>query len=119
MKTSEAKYIKIIENPKDKNNYLEITFYYDLGGYNFGTGKPKPRGYYLRVTPVEKSITASGLACVSFTAFTGYYDLLLPVNRQSKKSENAAREKLPAVEKMLVNYIARENGYIIQEAATV
>lgn len=56
----ETKYIRIKENTHDKSNYIKIHFHYDLGGYNYFTHKEKPRGYYLTVYPVERSIRFAG-----------------------------------------------------------
>jgi hypothetical protein len=113
MNTISKKYIKIIENKKDNNNKLSISVYYDIGGYNLGTHKEKPRGYYISVTPVERW-ERNGLISESITAFTGYYDLLKPCNRKSKKAEAEALEKAPASEKMLIEYITTKNGYILE-----
>ncbi len=108
-----TKYIKIIENKKDHNNNLKITFYYDLGGFNYFTHKEKPRGYYLSIAPVERS-ERNGVKIESVTAFTGFYELLEPCARKSKKAEAAALEKLPAYEKLIIDHILKNTGYILE-----
>lgn len=107
------KYIKIIKNEKDKNNNLKIKIYYDLGGYNMFTHTPKKRGYYISVTPVERS-ERNGVKMESITAFTGYSELLQECSRKSKKAEAAAIEKAPYYEKMIIEYICKNNGYILE-----
>jgi hypothetical protein len=107
------KYIKIIKNEKDKNNNLKIEVYYDLGGYNMFTYQPKKRGYYISVTPVERS-ERNGVKIESVTAFTGYFELLEECSRKSKKAEAAAMEKAPYYEKMMIEYVCKNNGYILE-----
>ena len=109
MENITVKYIKIIENKKDKNNYIKIRVYYDLGGYNWATHKEKPRGYYISIQPVERGGNLEG-----FTAFTGFYDLLEPCARKSKKAEANALEKAIEREPDLINYICAQNGYILE-----
>lgn len=105
------KYVKIAENPHDKNNFIKIELYYDLGGVNYFTHRIKPRGYYLSVYPVEH---ARGFE--SFTAFTGVSECISECKRQSKKAEAEAREKAPAYEKMMLEYITKKYGYILEDA---
>jgi hypothetical protein len=107
------KYIDIIENKHDNNNALSVRVYYDLGGYNMFTHKEKPRGYYISVTPVERS-ERNGVKMESITAFTGYSELLQECSRKSKKAEATATEKAPYYEKMMIEYICKNNGYILE-----
>jgi hypothetical protein len=104
-----TKYIKIIENNHDKSNFIKIAFYYDLGGYNCFTHREKPRGYYLTVYPVER-----GGNMESFTAFTGVSQCIEECTRKSAKSEKIASEKIPAYEKMMIDYIVEKYGYILE-----
>lgn len=110
MKITE-KYIKIAENTRDKNNFIKIELYYDLGGMNYFTGRTKPRGYYLTVYPIERA-----RGCESFTAFTGISECITECKRQSKKAEAEAREKAPAYEKMMLEYVITKYGYILEDA---
>lgn len=112
-KEIKKEYIKIIENNKDKNNNLKISVYYDLGGYNYFTHQEKQRGYYISVTPCNYA-ERNGVFYEEFTAFTGYFELLEPCTRQSKKTEATALEKAPAYKKMLLDYICNKNGYILE-----
>jgi hypothetical protein len=107
------KYIKIIKNEKDKNNNLKVKIYYDLGGLNMFTHTPKKRGYYISVTPVERS-ERNGVKLETITAFTGYSELLQECNRKSKKAEALAIEKAPCCEKMIIEYICKNNGYVLE-----
>lgn len=104
------KYIRITENNHDKSNFIKVSFYYDLGGYNYFTGRAKPRGYYVTVVPVEKGGNMEG-----FTAFTGISECLAECSRKSAKIEKIAAERLPAYEKMIVQYIRDKYNYTIEE----
>lgn len=114
MENITTKYIKIAENNHDHNNNLKVSFYYDLGGYNCFTYKEKTRGYYVSVTPVERS-ELNGVTMESVTAFTGVYELLKPCSRKSKKAAAEAAEKCFSYEGMLVTYICNKYGYILED----
>ena len=105
-----TKYIKIMENGGN-NTHIKITFDYDLGGMNYFTGRTKKRGYYLTVYPVQRDGDMEG-----FTAFTGVSECIQECTRKSTKAETAAREKMPAYEKIMVEYITKKYGYIIEGA---
>jgi hypothetical protein len=107
------KYINIIENKKDKNNVLRVRVYYDKGGMNYGTGREKARGYYISVSPLDRTIK-SGYISETYSAFSGFYELLEPCARKSKKAEAAALEKAPAYEKIIVDHILKNTGYILE-----
>lgn len=104
-----TKYIRIINNDHDKSNYIKISFHYDIGGANCFTGREKRRGYYLTVVPVTRE---RGLE--SFIAFTGCSELLQECARKSAKAEKAASEKIPVMEKYIVNYIIEKYGYMVE-----
>lgn len=75
------KYLKLKPNDQ-RNTDLKLDLSYSLGGLNVFTYKQERRGYYLIVTPVERSGIMEG-----FTAFSGSKVLLKEVNRQSAKAE--------------------------------
>lgn len=103
------KYVKIAENNHDKCNYIKIYLLYDIGGMNYFTGRIKKRGYYLTVVPVEK-----GNGCESVTAFSGVIECIEECKRQSKKAEAAAVGKIAAYEKMMIDYIVKKYGYVLE-----
>lgn len=79
------KYEAIANSPKE----LKIEVYYNKGGMNYFTGRPEERGYYLSVSPVERS-HSNGFTTESYTGFSGVKKLILPVARQSEKQYQAA-----------------------------
>ena len=68
--------------PTDKENtFLKIHVYYALGGMNYFTGKEERRGYYLLVTPVERSGMIE-----TYSAFSGYKHFISSATRFNKKT---------------------------------
>jgi len=62
---------------------------YNLGGYSGFSMEKKSRGYYLSVTPME---IENGM--VSFSAFSGYRQIIHEVARKSYKGYEKALEVL-------------------------
>lgn len=113
MEAIKTKYIEILENERDNNNVLEVTFGYDLGGFSYATYREYPRGYYLRVLPMERKV-CNGLITESYTAFTGVSELIHPCARKSAKAQAIASEKATAYEKMMIDYIVNKYGYVLE-----
>lgn len=104
-----TEYIRILKNDVDSNNFLKINFKYDLGGYNYFTYEKKQRGYYLSISPIERSGNFE-----KYTGFTGVYHCILPVERQSKKQEAAAAALIPEYKKIMLDYFTNKYGYILE-----
>lgn len=100
-------YIPVIETPEA--NLLEVKTYYSLGGASFATYKNIPRGYYLSVTPVRQ-YEFDGVQMISFTAFTGVKQLILPCNRRSAKQETQAIALAREKQAEMIQHVLRENG---------
>jgi len=73
----------------EKNKFIKTTIHYNKETYHWATGKSKQKGYAVNCTPVEK-----GDMFESFTAFTGFYDIIYPIDRQSKKRLQTAIKML-------------------------
>lgn len=97
------KYIPVINN-KDYN-FLKIESYYNIGHYNYFTGKEEGRGYYILVVPVYRA-----RGCESVTGFTGIKQCIKTVSRKSKKAEAeaeaAALDAIPG----LINIVCNKNN---------
>lgn len=102
------KFIELKEN-ETRNNFLKIETAYNLGGYNVFTHKAEARGYYLSVSPVERS-TREGITFESYTAFSGVKIYLLEVTRKSKKAEERAEQLAAEHENELIAYICGRYG---------
>ena len=110
-----SKYVKA-EGPQV--SHLRIDLYYDLGGYNLFTYRNDSRGYYLSVTPVERS-DRGGYFTESQTLFRGAKLLIKEVARKgagvAKEAEKIAMTRLDE----LVNYICtQENIKLLEEINT-
>lgn len=103
------KYIAVKENPA-KVTHLKVQLYYSLGGMNYFTYKTEPRGYYLSVSPVERS---RGME--SYTAFSGVKNLIIEVKRQSAKKEAEAEKMAESMLKSLIDYVCRKESLEIAE----
>lgn len=104
------KYLQLKESNNYKENFIKVEVYYDKGGYNYVTYRQKPRGYYISVVPVTRQGYME-----SFTAFTGYNDLLLEVNRASEKQYNKAVELSAEKENIIIEKLKMERGYELAE----
>jgi hypothetical protein len=102
------KYIDII-NANENANKIKITFDYDIGGYDMFTYTQKPRGYYIRVTPVLLENRGS-YNVVSFTAFTGFKKCIKTVTRKSAKAEREALETARDFLPDIVAAVCKHNG---------
>lgn len=85
---------------------LKVEVYYSLGGMNYFASTNERRGYYLSVSPVNRTTSGNGIVIESYTAYTGIKELLLEVGRKSKKAEKEA-EALASEEKIekLIQYV--------------
>ena len=107
------KYIEI-ENKNRNATHLKIETYYSVGGINYFTHKTEQRGYYLSVTPVERS-AREGCRLEGFAAFSGIKICVLPVSRRSKKAEENAEKLAADHEKELIDYVCNKNGLVLME----
>lgn len=109
------KYLQLAENEKQLNK-LKIEIRYNLGGTSWATYRPEPRGYYLHVTPIKRE-ERGGMIYESFGAFTGAKCFLLEVSRKSASAEAKAEAIAEAEAPAVIDYVLRENGLHLAEAA--
>lgn len=94
-------------------NYLKVELYYDIGGYNYFTCKETRRGYFLSITPVDRS-DKGGYFTESITLFRGVKQMILPVDRKSEKSAQTALGLYKKEVRDLIRYVVdSDNGNII------
>jgi len=67
---------------KDSEEEVQISTGYELGGYNNWNGQTNGRGYYVYAQPVKRKDN-----CISFTLFSGFKQLVEPVNRKGEKAK--------------------------------
>lgn len=83
------RYYKVYNCPNV--THLKAMIEYSLGGYNCFTSKTESRGYYMSISPVERS-DKYGFITETYAAFTGLKQCVLPVQRKSQKKMNEAVE---------------------------
>ena len=71
---------------------LGLSFNRDLS--NWATNEPKEIGYQVTATPVEVADLGNGAASETSGAFTGFWEIILPCGRKSKKREDTAWEEM-------------------------
>jgi len=64
----------------EKNKFIKVTIHFNKDTIHWSSLERKEKGYTVTCTPVEK-----GDMFESFGAFTGFYEIIYPINRQSKK----------------------------------
>jgi hypothetical protein len=93
----------------DKENIkIKFTISFNKDTYHWATSETKEKGYQLTATPVEK-----GEHFESFTAFNGFYEIIYPVQRQSKKRLDEAIDGLNMNMPKYIKYF-EDRGYKIK-----
>jgi len=94
----------------EPNVKIKFTITFNKETYNWVNGKEQQKGYKITAVPVEKE----GLFEVT-TAFTGFYEIIYPVERQSKKRLQKAIDLL---HENMDRYLAwfEEKGYTIEKS---
>lgn len=84
-------------NTNKEKTFLKCELYYSLGGMNYFTGRTEARGYYVSVSPVERS---NGWE--SYTAFSGWKKCVVECARKGKKAETKALEVYEATKQEML-----------------
>jgi hypothetical protein len=106
------------EYDESYNKDLKIELYYHLGGMNYFTGSGEKRGFYLSVTPVERTKYEGGFTGESYTAFTGTKKLILECSRYSKKSEEQSLKLMENDKQTLIDHVVSKNNLTKKEVVT-
>lgn len=81
--------------PTDKEGqFIKFTINFNKDTYHWATSQPKQKGYQLVATPVQRTELENNLISEQFTAFSGFYEIIYPVERQSSKRLQEAITKL-------------------------
>lgn len=89
---------------------IKLAISFNKDSYNHRTGQPKVKGYYVTVVPVK--INRSGnIVMEEYVAFTGFNKALLPVDRQSAKRLETAKQLLETQKEELIKILKEKyNG---------
>ena len=92
--------------PTTGTTELKVEVYYSLGGFNLGTYRDDPRGYWLSVTPVNHS-EQNGVRYESVVLGSGLKKFLKETksDRRGGKAEREAVELAKQFEAELVNQV--------------
>ena len=106
---SDSIFCKYIPAKGHKVNSLRVELYYSLGGMNYWTYKQDGRGYYLSVTPVERT-QHNGYMTEGYTMGSGVKMLIKEVNRKSAKVAAEAEVLAQPHIQELIDYICNKEG---------
>nr|DAM27906.1 MAG TPA: hypothetical protein [Caudoviricetes sp.] len=109
---------KYIPTTKE-NHFLKVELYYTKGGINVFTYKTEARGYYLSVSPIERTRTDYGATLESYTAFSGVKKCVLEVSRKSQKQEARAEQLAADLEPVLIRHVLASSGLELAEGVQV
>ena len=102
--------------PLDENEggytHLEVSTYYDVGGYSYFTYTNTPRGYFICVQPVKK-----GDHTIMYEMFNGYKNLLEETKRFSQKKLDTLAEKTMENAAPLIQAVCNEHNLHVMEGA--
>lgn len=95
---------KELKNSPDDSTHIKFKISFNKDNYHWATSSSKEKGYQVNATPITKSKSECGkFNTESFTAFSGFYEIILPANRQSKKrleeAEKLLEEKIETIYK--------------------
>lgn len=101
---------KLIPIEKNEMNitHLEIDLYYHIGGANYPAAPE--RGYYLRVSPVNR-VNRDGFIIETYDyRYTAYRYLIKIVSRKSAKAEREATERVNKSLQKTIEYVCQNNN---------
>lgn len=105
---------KYIPIKNEKANNLKVQVYYNKGGMNYFSNLAEKRGFYISVSPVERSehkgIGGAIIVNESYSAFSGTKRLIKEVKRNSEKGLNEAIEISKELENELIEHVCSKNG---------
>lgn len=80
-----TEYIPVIKSPNN-STHIKFQISFNKDTHHWATSSTKKVGYQLTATPVQRSKSECGkFSTESFTAFQGFYKIIYPIARQSKK----------------------------------
>lgn len=80
-----------VKHEKNKDNFISLKLGFNKETIHWATSQTKEKGYEVIAKPVQKTGFST-----SFGAFTGFYEIIYPVQRQSSKRFEEAKKILEA-----------------------
>lgn len=105
---------KVYFKTQEENTFAKCMIHFNKDTYHWATSADKQKGYQLTCTPVTISDLGNGATSEQVTAFAGFYKIIFPVERQSKKRfEQAYQEFINFLPRILEFF--KDKGYTIDE----
>ena len=106
-------------NKLENGQEIKFTIMFRKVGISWATSKRIEGGYAVSVTPVQRTTREEGYTIEEFGAFTGFNDVLLPIDRQSKKRLETAIKTLQERKEMYLSQFMPGGNYEIKKKETI
>lgn len=93
------------------SNYIKFSLSFNKETYHWATSSTKQKGYQVSSTPISK-----GEFSESFSAFNGFYEIILPYERQSEKRRKEAIALLEELIKTKYKDYYENRGYVFEKS---
>lgn len=108
-----AKIYLPVTHEENKDNFIRLTLSFNKDNYHWATSTTKEKGYQVHAVPVSKTTRTSGdnnYNVESSGAFTGFFEIIYPVERQSKKRAQKALEMIGENKQRYIEFFEKK-GY--------
>lgn len=85
---------------------MQVSIYYDKGGWSYLNARQNKRGYYFSVSPVRREN-----CFISYGAYTGARTCFMEVSRQTRKRYLDAKNMMDVLIGQYLVPFCQENGY--------
>lgn len=99
------------------NQEIKFSITFNRDRTNWATSEPKKIGYQVSATPIKRTQHV-GYSIEEFSAFTGFLDCLLEVDRQSSKRLQQAITELNNKKEIYIKWFKERYGWTDIPAAT-
>jgi len=110
-----AKIYLPVKHEENKNNFIKVSLSFNKDTYHWATSSTKEKGYQVNATPVSKQTRDAGYSVESMGAFTGFYEIIYPVERQSKKRAQKALEMIGENKQRYIEFFEKKGYKFLEE----
>lgn len=93
-----------------ENEFIKISISFNKDTVQWATSQPKQIGYQLTATPVTRELRDGRYWVETSGAFTGFFKIILPIERQSSKRLQTAIEQYKIEKESFIKWF-EERGY--------
>ena len=91
---------------------IKVAISFNRERINWATSQPKKIGYQATCTPVKRTNKGNGIVLEETSAFTGFNDCLLEIDRKSAKRLQTAIEELKKRKEQYLQYFKTRYGWV-------